>query len=182
MPKLSDVLFVSSNRNKFLEAREILGQFGVSLGFYRRILLEVQSDTLEKIALQKIKHAFELCQKPVIIEDDGLFIDSLRGFPGPYSAYVFQTIGNGGILRLLGTQRSASFRSVIAYCDSAGDELLFRGRVGGTISRRPRGNGWGYDPIFVPRGKTETFAELDKNGISHRYRALEKFARWFQNR
>jgi len=178
-----DVLFASSNKNKYLEAKKILEVFGISLGFYKCTLLEIQSDTLEEIALQKIYHAFKQCQKPVIIEDDGLFIDTLKGFPGPYSSYVFQTIGNNGILKLLNIKRNASFRSIIAYCDSVNGELLFKGKINGKISKHLKGKGWGYDPIFIPSGKSMTFGEMvDKNNISHRYKALKKFANWFQNK
>ena len=95
-----DVFFASSNKNKYLEAKKILEEFGISLGFFKCNLLEIQSNKLEDIALQKTKSAFHLCKKPVIIEDDGLYIDSLNGFPGPYSSYIFQTIGNKGILRI----------------------------------------------------------------------------------
>ena len=183
MQQSYDVFFVSSNKNKYLEAKKILDEFNISLGFYKSTLLEIQSDKLEDIAMQKINHAFKQCKKPVIIEDDGLYIDNLKGFPGPYSSYVFQTIGNNGILKLLNTKRNASFRSIIAYCDSVNGTIMFKGKTNGKISKRLKGKGWGYDPIFIPSGKSQTFAELvNKNKISHRYKALKKFANWFQNK
>lgn len=179
MQQSYDVLFASSNKNKFLEAQAILEQHDVSLGFYRSNMTEVQSDKLDEIATKKADDAFAQCKKPVIIEDDGLFIDALGGFPGPYSSYVFETIGNGGILDLLRSKRTASFRSVIAYRDST-NSMLFRGILHGRISKNPRGDGWGYDPIFIPTQSSKTFAELeDKNTISHRHVALKKFVSWF---
>ena len=66
---------------------------------------------------KKAQDAFSKLKKPVIIEDDGLFINSLDGFPGPYSSYVFKTIGNKGILNLLKNNRKAKFVSIITYCD-----------------------------------------------------------------
>ena len=178
-----DVFFASSNKNKYLEAKKILEEFDISLGFFKCNLLEIQSDKLEDIAIQKTKNAFHLCKKPVIIEDDGLYIDSLNGFPGPYSSYVFQTIGNKGILKITNTKRNASFRSIIAYSDSKHKGKLFKGKVSGKISKSLKGKGWGYDPIFIPSKQSKTFAELeDKNNISHRYLALKKFASWFQNK
>ena len=178
-----DVFFASSNKNKFFEAKKILEEFNISLGFFKCNLLEIQSDKLEDIALQKIKNAFQICKKPVIVEDDGLYIDSLNGFPGPYSSYVFQTIGNKGILKITNTKRDASFRSIIAYSDSHNKGKLFKGKIPGKISKSLKGKGWGYDPIFIPKGQFKTFAELEqKNDISHRYLALKKFASWFQNK
>ncbi len=178
MPQSYDVLFASSNADKFGEAEEILRGFGISAGFFRCELAEIQSDSLGEIARHKVRDAFSRCGRPVMVEDDGMFVDSLGGFPGPYSSFVFRSIGNAGILRLLKTGRAASFHSVIAYRDS-GNEKLFRGKTAGKISARARGRGWGYDPIFVPSGQTETFAQADKNTISHRYKALKKFAAWF---
>ncbi len=183
MPGSSDILFATSNRHKFLEARDILGGMGISVAIRECDLLEIQSDVLGEIALHKAERAFELCKKPVIVEDDGLYIDCLGGFPGPYSSYVFNTIGNAGILRLLAQDRAASFRAAIAYRGPGCEGVVFDGEVRGSIAQTPRGGGWGYDPIFVPCNASETFAEAgDKNHTSHRHAALEKFASWFSRR
>jgi len=118
MPESYNVLFASSNTHKYEEAEKILAEFDIELGFFQTELVEIQDDSLSKIALQKAENAYEKCKKPVIVEDDGLFINSLSGFPGPYSSYVFKTIGNNGILKLIGINRTAQFRAVIAFCDS----------------------------------------------------------------
>ena len=127
--------------------------------------------------------AYEKCKKPVIIEDDGLFIDSLSGFPGPYSSYIFDTIGNNGILKLLADNRDAQFVAIIAFCDSSNEPTLFESSVAGTISKNIQDGGWGYDPIFIPGKQNKPYAELDnKNNLSHRYESLKKFANWFNNK
>ena len=179
MPQSSKLYFASSNRHKFSEAKSILSRHNITLEFFPCDLEEIQSDSITDIANHKAKSAFSLCKKPIIVEDDGLQILSLNKFPGPYSSYVFQTIGNKGILNLLGHDRRASFQSVITYCDK--NQLIsFDAVLHGKISRTIRGQGWGYDPIFVPDGKRQTFAQIkDKNFISHRYIALEKFSSWF---
>jgi XTP/dITP diphosphohydrolase len=119
---------------------------------------------------------------PLIVEDDGLFIDSLSGFPGPFSSYVFKTIGNNGILKMIGDNRDAQFVSVIVFRD-AHSYTSFESKVAGTISKNIQGEGWGYDPIFVPENQTKTYAELaEKNKLSHRYESLKKFADWFNNK
>ncbi len=174
-----DLLFASSNVNKYQEAKKILDFFGIRLGFFESDLQEIQSDSLEDIALQKAKNAFSKCKKPVIIEDDGLFIDSLDGFPGPYSSYVYKTIGNKGILNLLKNNRKAKFVSIISYCDKKTLQS-FDAKLDGSISPFQKGEGWGYDPIFMPKNTQKTFAEINnKNKLSHRYKALEKFSNWY---
>ena len=179
MHKLFDLFFVSSNNHKYQEAKKILDPFGISLGFIKSSLEEIQSNSLKDIALCKAKDAFLKCKKPLIIEDDGIFINSLNGFPGPYSSYIFKTIGNKGILNLLKQNRKAKFVSIITYCDK---HILqsFDAKIDGSISKSEKGKGWGYDPIFIPNNLQKTFAELNnKNELSHRYKALKKFSKWY---
>ena len=184
MQQLSELFFVSSNENKFQEAERILSNLGVKINFSKTTLEEIQSSSLSEIAEQKVISAYELVQKPVIIEDDGLFIDSLNGFPGPYSSYVYDTIGNKGIMNLLENSefRDAEFVSIIAYLDDNDGVKLFESSIPGKISSVIEKGGWGYDPIFIPEKQNKTYAELaDKNNLSHRYESLKKFASWFNN-
>jgi XTP/dITP diphosphohydrolase len=180
---MENITFASTNQNKFLEVQSILSTRKISVDFSQISLVEIQSDSLEEIAREKAKTAFTKVGRRVIIEDDGLFIDSLGGFPGQYSSFVFRTLGNDGILKLLvgSAKRSAYFRSLIAFYDGI-ILSISEGRVYGRISYRiAEGGGWGYDPIFVPDGTDLTFAELNKkkNEYSHRKIALEKFAQWY---
>jgi XTP/dITP diphosphohydrolase len=180
MQTLFRVLFASSNKNKYNEANSILSKFGITAKFFKCNLEEIQAKTLEEVALHKVQNAFSQCARPVIVEDDGLFINSLNGFPGPYSSFVFKTIGIEGILMLIKSERKATFQSVIAYCEKKQDVVLFNAAMRGKISRKPRGEKWGYDPIFIPEGQNKTYAQLyDKNSVSHRYLALKKFANWY---
>ena len=179
----SSIFFASSNKNKYEEAKNIVSKFGLKLEFLKSNLQEIQADNLEEIARHKAMQAFSICSKPVIVEDDGLFIKSLNGFPGPYSSFVFDTIGNKGILHLVSRPRDASFRSIIAYCERDGDVHLFSADVKGRISKKEQGVKWGFDPIFIPSGKNKSYSELaEKNQISHRYLALKKFASWYLNK
>src|SRR5581483_6052070 len=131
---------------------------------------------------EKCKIAFKIASKPVIVEDDGLFIQGLGGFPGPYSSYIFRTIGNTGILKLLSgsSNRSALFVSVLVYTDGK-TTRRFVGKVVGTISVKTTWTGWGYDPIFIPSGQNKTFGKLgeEKTLISHRAHAVRSFAIWY---
>jgi len=171
------VYFVTSNEGKFREAKEIGKKFGIDVEWIKRKYLEPQGSDLEEIARKSAEMLAKELDVPFFIEDSGLFIEALNGFPGPYSSYVFKTIGNEGILKLMKDvkDRRAYFLAVIAFFD--GKEIkTFKGRVDGEIAEEMRGDkGFGFDPIFLYNGKT--FAEIsgnEKNIISHRKDALEK--------
>ena len=178
--------FATSNRHKFGEARAILADYGIAVEMASMEVREIQADDLEEIAAEKAREASRRLDGPALVEDTGLFIDRLCGFPGPYSAYVFRTLGNEGVLRLLedAEDRGATFRSVFAYCRPGGSPECFPSAVPGTIAPACRGEGWGYDPIFVAEGASgRTYGELgsDKNRLSHRRLALENLARWMRS-
>ncbi len=181
---MRDVTFASTNENKYREVKSILSFHGISVDFAQVNLVEVQSYSLEEIATEKAKSAFAQVGRPIIVEDDGLFIDALKGFPGQYSSHAFRTIGNAGIMKLLAgsANRGAYFLSLIAFYDCKTPSIS-EGRADGSISEKIAEGGWGYDPIFVPAGASLTFAELKekKNEYSHRRKALEKFARWYNS-
>ena len=177
--------FATSNPHKFDEARAILAGYGIAVEMAAMELREIQAETLEEIAAEKAREAARRLDDPAMVEDTGLFIHRLRGFPGPYSAYVFRTLGNEGVLRLLedAEDRRATFRSVFAYCRPGGSPECFTSAAPGAIAPACRGGGWGYDPIFVAEGASgRTYGELgsDKNRLSHRRLALENLARWMQ--
>ena len=115
MQQLSELSFATSNENKFQEAERILSNLGVQINFFKTILEEMQSDSLSDIAQQKAIDAYNRIQKPVIIEDDGLFINSLDGFPGPYSSYAYDTIGNKGIMSLLENSQTRDANFAVSY-------------------------------------------------------------------
>jgi len=178
--------FVTSNVHKFMEARLVFAEYKVAAALLRVEVHEIQDDDIENIAKTSAMEAGGKCNLPVIVEDAGLFIDALGGFPGPYSSYVYRTIGTRGILKLMRgiSQRKAHFRSVVAYCDPKGSLRCFNGRAEGRISRRELGtSGFGFDPIFASsNGRGKTFAEMtieEKNRYSHRAKALREFAKWY---
>lgn len=187
------IFFVSNNIHKFSEIKSILRDrtTDLTLNFYKQNIIEIQDDKLEKIAVEKAKSAYNIVKKPIIIEDDGLFINSLNGFPGQYSSYVFKSLGNRGILHLLegSKDRTAFFKSIFVYNNGIITKG-FTGQIKGKISSTITDGGWGYDPIFIPLynkniKEKKTFATLSKtnkkNEISHRKIALDKFVKWFHH-
>ena len=184
MQQSSELFFVSSNNHKFTEAQRILSNLGLEISLFKTTLEEIQSNSLSEIAKRKALDAYSKVQKPVIIEDDGLFIDSLDGFPGPYSSYAYDTIGNKGIMNLLEKieSRNAKFVAIIAYCNGVDDVQLFESSIPGKISLSIEEGGWGYDPIFIPDGESKTYANVsDKDKFSHRSASLKKFSDWFMH-
>lgn len=178
---------VSSNIHKFNEIRCVLSRYEIALALLKKVgTIEIQDDNIENVAKARAVNAFEKCRLPVVVEDAGLFIDALRFFPGPYSSYVYRTIGNESILKLMENvaNRSACFKSVAAFLNPTMKKpLCFVGEVKGEIVKEKRGtNGFGFDPIFKPLNSKRTFAEMTlkgKNKRSHRALAFREFAEWF---
>jgi XTP/dITP diphosphohydrolase len=177
---MKKIFFITGNKGKVQEATRKLLPLGYTVMQKDLGYPEVQADTLEEVAVWGASHVQQRFDGCFIIEDAGLFIDALQGFPGVYSKYVFLTIGLEGILRLLEKveNRKAVFKSVYAYCEPGKKPLIVPGECEGTISTKKQGNhGFGYDPIFLPVGAEKTFGEMtveEKNLHSHRGKALEK--------
>ena len=180
------VTFITGNQHKVEEAEKIFEKFGIQLKHVDLGYPELQG-TLEEVARYGAQHAANRLGEPVIVEDAGLFIKALEWFPGPYSAYVQDTIGNNGILKLMENvkDRYAEFRSVVGYSAPNAEPEIFLGAVKGHISTEEKGNyGFAFDPLFYPEENNKTFGELttlEKNEFSHRRRSLEQFALWYNS-
>jgi len=186
---MKEIYFITSNKGKVAEAKKKFSEIGVEVVQKNLGYPEIQTADLEDVALFGAEHVLKKFDRPFILEDAGLFIDALEGFPGVYSAYVFHTVGCKGILQLMkkvdSKNRGATFRSVYAYAKPGDKPKLFVGECSGDISFEEKGdNGFGYDPIFIPKNSEKTFAEMstiDKNVLSHRGRSLNKLLDFFKN-
>lgn len=181
-----EVLFVTRNIHKVKEASRVLSKFEINVKMLDCEKVEIQSDSLVRIAKYAASLASTKLKKTIIVEDSGLFIKALNGFPGPFSSYVYKTVGCGGVLQLLSskTERSAVFKCAVAFCSPDSHPLVFEGKAYGTISRSVKGSGgFGFDPIFIPkRGDGRTFAEMlpeNKDLLSHRGAAFKGFGEWY---
>ncbi len=183
------ITFITGNNHKVEEAENIFQKFDIELEHIDLGYTEPQG-TLEEVAIAGAKYASEKLNKPVIVEDAGLFIKALNDFPGTYSSYVQDTIGNQGILNLMNDiknteDRYAEFRSVIGYCAPNIEPKIFLGKVKGEIAFEEKGNlGFAFDPIFYVPKEDKTFAELttsEKNQFSHRRNSLELFINWYSS-
>jgi len=177
--------FATGNRGKIQEARIILSPFGIRPLPFNGKGVEVQASTVAEVAAYSARVASRKHGKTLIVEDAGLFVDALGGFPGPFSSYVFKTIGIAGLLRLLEEEvaRGASFKSAVAYCAPSEEPVVFEGSVRGRILRVPAGSGgFGFDPVFVPKGARKSMAQMtleEKCRVSHRGEAMRRFGSWF---
>ena len=188
MPASSRIYFATSNDSKFAEARLVLGEYGVRLGRLRTKGRELQSDDVAVVASSAASALAARQDRPFFVEDTGLFVKSLGGFPGAYAAFVHRTIGPEGLLRLLpgSSDRSAEFVSAVAFVGSSRRPRVFTGRLNGSIALHPRGtHGFGFDAVFVLRGSDKSLAELsleEKCRVSHRAKALRAMGVWLLSR
>jgi XTP/dITP diphosphohydrolase len=196
-----ELIFATNNRHKLKEIGALLDERYKLLGLWDLGATEEipeDHDTLEENASQKAWHIYNKFNRSCFADDTGLEVNALNGAPGVYSAR-YARIGtltfpemepaSGNIKKLLLemegiTQRQARFRTVISLVLN-GTEYRFEGIVEGEITREPSGkDGFGYDPVFRPKGDSRTFAEMDlelKNKISHRARAVQELIQ-FLNR
>lgn len=189
------IVFVTSNKHKVLEVKEILKPYGIDvLGLFDLNIVppevEENGTTFKENALIKARSISKLTSLPIIADDSGLEVDSINKEPGIKTArFAAQKGGhilamNDILKRIEGHNRSARF-----VCDIAliyqNREQVFEGICEGHIANRISGNnGFGYDPFFIPDGYDKTFSELGediKNKISHRGRAIKRLAEYLKN-
>lgn len=181
--KVAELKIVTRNPHKFREAAAVLEKFRIKAINNRLKTPELQAETLEEVAINRALYVLGKVAAPFAVEDAGLFIRSLSGFPGALSSQVFSKLGCKGVLKLMEgvADRTAYFKSVVAFVDWDGRVRLFKGVVKGRIATEARGEGgFGFDPIFIPEGSESTFAEKEdlKILISHRTRAFERLGRF----
>ncbi len=199
MPRLGGKLVIAThNAGKLREIAALLAPYGVeciSAGALGLPEPPETGKTFVENALIKARAAAQASQLPALADDSGLCVDALGGRPGVYTAdwaerqwfegpsgrdwYMAMGKVEGMLCELGGdTDRSAHFACVLAIAWPEGESAVYEGRVAGALTWPPRGTmGFGYDPVFVPGGYTQTFAELDpeeKHRISHRADAFAK--------
>lgn len=181
---MKQITFITGNERKLTEARNILTEFEV---VNKQIdLPEIQSADPKEVVEAKLKEAYELHEGEYMVEDTSLSLNALNGLPGPLIKWFLDGIGADGVGDLASKyeDQSGYATCMVGYIDESGTVHYFEGRVDGKIVL-PRGDTrFGWDPIFEPSGSNQTFAEMtpeEKNSISHRRLALEKFAEFLSN-
>ncbi len=180
-------IFVTSNEHKHREAAEILG---VELEGAAPEVPEIQDLSVSEVAAAKALAAYEALGSPVhpvLVEDSGLVVEAWNGLPGAFTKWFMKSVGNEGLLRMLPPDEDRSARAVCAVAVAGGASLedvrVFLGEVSGVLATEPRGEGgFGWDPIFISRGSSLTYAQMgrEKNADSHRARAFREVRSWLQ--
>jgi non-canonical purine NTP pyrophosphatase (RdgB/HAM1 family) len=173
--RLDDLVFVTSNLGKLREAEAVLGR---SLDHSEIDLPEVQALDLTEVVRAKARTAWKRLERPVLVEDTGLELAGLGGFPGPFIRWMLASVGPEGICQVARCFEDPRATARCLICASDGVvEVFGEGVVEGTIASAPRGTGgFGWDSIFVPSGADgRSYGEMtedEKNSISHRHRAF----------
>ena len=188
---MEQLVFATNNRHKLEEVKKILGNQFKIIGLEDAGITEdipENADSLEGNAAEKARFMYHQLKINVFADDTGLEVDALNGAPGVYSArYAGEKkdpVDNMNLVlkKLDGeTNRKAQFRTVICLIYNH-KEYYFEGIVKGSILTKPHGSaGFGYDPVFLPEGFNQSFAEMPmelKNTISHRGKAIEKLSQF----
>jgi non-canonical purine NTP pyrophosphatase (RdgB/HAM1 family) len=173
---MKNVTFITGNQSK---ADYLSIYLGYPVDHIKLNLEEIQSTNLDEIVEHKVRQAYDLVQKPVIVEDVSLEFEALGGLPGPFIKFFVEKIPFEIICSMIGNglTRKATARCVFGYFD--GEDLkLFEGSLCGEIAEKPSGNnGYGWDKIFIPEGYTVTRALLDEEGYQKTYLKVKPFAK-----
>lgn len=156
---MKKITYVTGNWAKIASAKKILEPLGYEIDNIKMDTIEIQADDVEEVAKFSAKWASDKLKCDVLKNDSGLFIEALNGFPGVYTHYADDTIGEDGVLKLLeGVEnRNAYFKEVLAYCEYGKEPITFIGITKGTIALSKSGEyGWSWDFIFIPEGETKT--------------------------
>lgn len=183
---MKNITFITNSPGKVAEAQSILGSdFKVAL---KKIDLdEIQTVDGKQVIEKKAKEAYKILKRPVMVEDTSLYFKAWNGLPGALQRWWLDTVGCEGFCKMMKPykNRAAWAESAIALYDGRKMEI-FVGRIDGTITQKPKGTqGFGWDPIFVPKGYKKTFAEMgleEKNKISMRKVALEKLRKYLKSK
>lgn len=158
---MKEITFVTGNWAKIATAKKILEPLGIVVNHVKMDTTEIQCDDVNDIAKASAKEASEKLKCTVLKNDTGLFVESLNGFPGPYTHYVDETIGEDGLLKLMEgiDNRRAYFKEAYAICEYGRDPIVFNSYTYGTILKKKEGTfGWSWDFIFQVDGTKHAMA------------------------
>ncbi len=183
------IAFITTNTHKFAEVQDILAPFGIEVEHLSLEYEENHDASMEDIARQAAQKLSAELQRPLMLEDTGLFFDAYPNFPGALPKFVFNTLGYKGIMKLLADEeRGAYFKTVAAYGEPGKKPHLFEGMMRGVITEKVFDEDkdfMPYDRIFIPDGYTKTISRLsmaEKNSFSQRAQAFRKMGEYLQKR
>lgn len=179
---MKKLTFITGNAGK---AKYLSDYFHSPVDHIKLDLQEIQSLDLKEVVEDKAKRAYEIIKSPVLVEDVSLTFGEMKRLPGPLIKWFLETLENDGLCKMLNhyEDRSAFAEVYFAICDENGVRT-YNGSMEGSIALEPKGEkGFGWDPIFIPKGYDKTWAEMtddEKHITSMRKIALEKMAKMLQ--
>ena len=156
---MKKITYVTGNWAKIASAKQALEPLGYEIDNIKMETPEIQADDVTEVSKYSAKWAAEKLGVPVLKNDSGLFVNALKGFPGVYTHYADDTIGEDGLLKLMEgiEDRTAYFKESIAYCEPGNEPVVFEGLTKGKIDIKKSGTfGWSWDFIFIPDGEDKT--------------------------
>lgn len=179
------LFFVTGNRNKFEEVKKITDRYGIELEWSDIDIVEQKLKTEKEVAIAKALSALKILNKPVLVEDTGIYFEAFKSFPGPNAKVLLNGVGREGVLKLLeGKPRGAKFVTSFAYGTPNFHPIAFTGECSGKIAEKISPIiSFAYDAIFIPEGESRTFSEMtkeEKEKYSHRAKALTAFLEWYR--
>ena len=170
---MNELVFITGNQSK---ADYLTKYLGFPVQQHKLDLDEIQSLDLKEIVEHKVRQAYDIAKKPVIVEDVSLEFTALGKLPGTFIKFFMQELSFDGLCRLVdGKSRQATAKCAMAYYD--GHKItFFEKQLSGTIAQEPKGeNGWGWDKIFIPEGYTTTRASLNEEDDRKTYLQIKPF-------
>lgn len=176
-----DLIFVTTNRHKIRSAQLVLAKYDMNIIGISVVVPEIQGVSSKEIIKDKVKKCYQVVKKPLIAMDSGLFIDSLAGFPGVYTKFVLETIGEDGLIKLTKDIKPcrAYVQRMIGYTDGRETQTFSSRGYGEIIAEKRGNNGINYDLIFYLPEKGKTLAELsDKEKVEVWGDAWDQLGLW----
>jgi len=181
---MEEIYFISGNKSKFEEARQIAEEAGITISHGNLELTEIKSLSQEEVVLDKARRAFEKLKKPVIVDDTGIYFEQYKDFPGTFTKFLFRAIGFEGVEKLLENKnRNAFFKTMICYKDSEREKIfsgVWKGKIIEEASKKFNPD-WQYNSIFMPEDCNKLLSEMsmeERAKKSHRKKAFDEFAKW----
>ena len=183
---MKTVHFVTTNKHKFNEVKDILSKFNINVKQLELEKIEPKDYTVEQVAKTAAETIANQVKMPIVLEDTGIFFEAYTNFPGPLPKFVFDNIGYKGILKLLDNEsRNAYFKTITAYAEPGKQAVLFKGIMKGKLTEKVYNQDkdvMPYERIFIPESFNTTLSDMNreqKNNLSHRSKAFKKFGEWF---
>ena len=186
---MKTIHFVTKNKHKAQEVKEILAKFKIEIKQLEIEKIEPKDFSVEQVAKTAAETIANETKLPIVLEDTGIYFEAYNNFPGPLPKFIHEGIGFDGIFRLLKDKnRNAYFKTITAYCEPGKEAVLFEGKMKGKITEEIINKDKDvmvYEKIFIPANYDITLSDMsreEKNNISHRFLAFKKFGEWFENR